>query len=299
MRSQRLPDTLRLTHSPPVLTSLKLPGMSFSKIMSLIAVLTRDFEVRRAVSNGVWTDHAIVRASSWVRLMVLVAERPVTGVVLDAEVVPPDVGLEAAVEELTVRFPSLWLVLVARSGTDPWGLFRLGRAGLRSLVLTHLDELQSGIARAMQVGFDRSTEALVTRAVSAHLPASETLTVRLALRGAQLGWTTNELAARAGLTRAHLSVRLKAVGLPSAGHLLVWAKLLHAGRWLGDPGRTGESVSRQLEYSNGAAFRRALRNYTGATPMGIRDAGGLQPVLDAFLSKCGLRREQPPNLFVA
>ena len=139
----------------------------------------------------------------------------------------------------------------------------------------------------------------MTRAVSAHLPASETLAVRLALRGAQLGWRTDELAARAGVTRAHLSVRVKASGLPSSGHLLVWAKLLHAGRWLGDPGRTGESVSRQLEYSSGAGFRRALRNYTGATPMEIREAGGLEPVLDAFLATCGLGRHQPRGLFVA
>ena len=172
---------------------------------------------------------AIVHASSWACLMGLAAERPVTGVVLDAELVPEDVGLKAAVEEFTVRFPSLWLVLVARSGTDPWGLFRLGRAGLGNLVLTHLDELHAGVARAIRTGFGLSTEALVTRAVSAHLPASETLAVRLALRGAQLGWRTDELAARAGVTRAHLSVRLKASGLPSAGHLLVWAKLLHAG----------------------------------------------------------------------
>ena len=267
--------------------------------MSFFAVLSEDVEVLRAVSNAVWTDHALLRTSSWVRMMGSAAERPVTGVVLDAELVPQDVGLEAAVEEFTVRFPSLWLVLVARSGTDPQGLFRLGRAGLRSLVLTHLDELHSGVARAMRVGFELSTEALVTRAVSAYLPVSETLAVRLALRGAQLGWTTGELAVRAGLTRAHLSVRLKSTGLPSAGHLLVWAKLLHAGRWLGDPGRTGESVSRQLDYSSGAAFRRALRNYTGATPMGIREAGGLKPVLHTFLETCGLGRDQPSSLFVA
>ena len=267
--------------------------------MSLFAVLTGDSEVLRVVSDAAWTDHALVRASTWVRIKGLATERPVTGVVLDAELVPQDVGLEAAVEELTVSFPSLWLVLVARSGTDPQGLFRLGRAGLRSLVLTHLDELRSGVARAMRVGFGLSTEALVTRAVSAYLPASETLAVRLALRGAQLGWTTGELAVRAGLTRAHLSVRLKATGLPSAGHLLVWAKLLHAGCWLGDPGRTGESVSRQLEYSSGGAFRRALRNYTGATPMGIREAGGLKPVLHAFLETCGLGHGRPSSLFVA
>ena len=119
--------------------------------------------------------------------MGLAAERPVTGVVLDTELVPEDVGLKAAVEEFTVRFPSLWLVLVARSGTDPWGLFRLGRAGLGNLVLTHLDELHAGVARAIRTGFGLSTEALVTRAVSAHLPASETLAVRLALRAVDDG----------------------------------------------------------------------------------------------------------------
>lgn len=267
--------------------------------MSLIAVLTNDSEVRSAVSKALWVDHALVGAGSWERMLGLSAERPVTGAVLDAQLVPRGVGMEAAVKEFADRFPSIWLVLVARSGTDLRGLFRLGRAGLRSLVLTHLDELHSGVARAMRTGFGLSTEALVTRAISAYVPASETLAVRLAMRGAQLGWKTSDLAERAGITRAHLSVRLKAVGLPSAGHLLVWAKLLHAGRWLGDPGRTGESVPRQLEYSSGAAFRRALRNYTGETPMGIREAGGLRPVLHAFLDTCGLARREPPSLSIA
>ncbi len=267
--------------------------------MSFIAVLTNDSEVLRSVSDALWADHAVVGAGSWDRIIGLSVERPVTGVVLDADLVPQEVGMEAAVEEFAHRFPSIWLVLVARSGTDPWGLFRLGRAGLRSLVLTHLDQLHSGVARAMRTGFGLSTEALVTRAVSPFLPASETLAVRLAMRGAQLGWRTNDLAVRTGITRAHLSVRLKAAGLPSAGHLLIWAKLLHAGRWLGDPGRSGESVSRQLEYSSGAAFRRALRNYTGETPMGIREAGGFEPVLHAFLETCGLARREPPNLFLA
>ena len=73
-----------------------------------------------------------MHASSWACLMGLAAERPVTGVVLDAELVPEDVGLKAAVEEFTVRFPSLWLVLVARSGTDPWGLFGSDVRGLET-----------------------------------------------------------------------------------------------------------------------------------------------------------------------
>ena len=95
---------------------------------------------------------------------------------------------------------------------------------------------------------------------------------------------------------SHVAAAAAVTGADRAA--IVWAKLLHAGRWLGDPGRTGESVSWQLEYSSGAGFRRALRNYTGATPMEIREAGGLEPVLDAFLATCGLGRHQPRGLFV-
>jgi hypothetical protein len=83
-------------------------------------------------------------------------------------------------------------------------------------------------------------------------------------------------------------VRLKELGLPSTGHLLTWARLLHAGRWLEEPGRTGESVSRQLEYSSGAAFRRALRQYTGARPREVSDGGGLAFVLGRFIASCKL-----------
>ena len=281
------------------LISLNVLAIPFSKIMAFLAVHTSDSQVRRAVSDALWMDHALARSSSWRRTVRLVAERPLTGVVLDAERIPSDVGLMPAVAELSERFPSLWLVLVARSGTDPWGLFRLGRAGLEGLVLTHLDELRSGVSRAIRTGFARSTEALVTRAISAYLPARGVRAVRLALRGAQLGWTTDQLAERAGFSRAHFSARLKATGLPSTGHLLGWARLLHAGRWLSDPGRTGESVSRQLGYSSGAAFRRALRNYTGATPMAIREAGGLEPVLDTFLGVCQFATSEPADLSVA
>ena len=64
-----------------------------------------------------------------------------------------------------------------------------------------------------------------------------------------------------------------------------------AGCWLSEPGRTGESVSRQLEYANGSTFRRALRNYVGATPTEVREEGGLSLVLSRFLNRCGL--EEP------
>jgi len=260
--------------------------------MAFLSVLSRDAAVEQASSEALGADCAVARAGSWPRLLALVAERPATGVVLDSELLKSEGGAdrcESALVELATRFPSLWVVLVARPSIDPLTLFRLGRRGIRGLVLARLEDVRLGVVDAIRGAVSTSTESLVASAFSAHFPARETRAVRLALRGAQLGWGADELAIRSGLTRAHMSVRLRAVGLPSAGHLLVWAKLLHAGRWLSDPGRSGESVSRQLDYSSGAAFRRALRNYVGATPGEIRAQGGLAPILVSFGTACGIQ----------
>jgi AraC-like DNA-binding protein len=219
--------------------------------------------------------------------MDFVRRRPVTAVILDASALPGS-GSEIPLAELRHSFPSIAAVLMARSGMDPSDLLRLGRAGIDGLVPVHFDEIDFTLPRALARALRRSTAALVAASVSRHVPAREAGAVRQALEGAQLGWTADRLASSVGLTRAHLSVRCRAVGLPSVGHLLGWAKMLHAARWLTDPGRSAESVSRQLEYSSGAAFRRALRNYTGATPTQIRERGGLPPVLEGFLAACDI-----------
>jgi AraC-like DNA-binding protein len=135
--------------------------------------------------------------------------------------------------------------------------------------------------------------------MAGRIPRIEYEVVRAALDGALLGWRADDLADRAGWTRAHLSVRLRDCGLPSAGHLLLWARLLHAARWLEEPGRSAESVSRQLDYANGPAFRRALRNYVAATPTQVRRGGGIRWMLEQFLDVCGLGDSVGADLSVA
>jgi len=232
---------------------------------------------------------AVATARSWDGFLRLVRERPATAAVVDSGALPRHLTEDEAVSELRRRFPSVGVVFVARPRVDPVSLFRLGRAGLRSLVLLPLDVLSGReLSTAIWGALGSSTQSLLSRAVSPHLPSRESRAVRLALEGVQLGWSTDDLSGALGVTRAHASVRLKSCGLPSAGHLLTWAKLLHAGRWLSDPGRSAQSVSRQLEYSSGAAFRRALRTYAGLTPGEVRATGGLDAILPCFLDACGL-----------
>jgi AraC-like DNA-binding protein len=112
--------------------------------------------------------------------------------------------------------------------------------------------------------------------------------VKVAMDSVDRRWSAEQFATAIGFSRPFLSEQLKACGLPSVGQLLIWARLLHAGFWLEEPGRTGESVSRQLEYSSGAAFRRSLRALTGATPMEVARGGGLEYVLRHFMEAHGL-----------
>lgn len=222
-----------------------------------------------------------------------------TCVLLDESSLPPAGGAAGSVAVLRSSFPSLPLILVARPEMDPFALLRLGRAGVEHLILLRVDNLARDVDEAVSRALGQGTEALVVRAMSPYLPARSLDAVRLTLEGVQQRWTAEVLASKAGLSRPHLSVCLRSAGLPSVGHLLVWARLLHAARWLTDPGRSAESVSRQLDYSSGAAFRRALRSYTGATPTQVVEAGGFPFLLDRFLSRCGLGPAGGRSLSVA
>lgn len=274
--------------------------MSFSKIMALIPVLTRDPRLAGVASDVVPDRFVVARSSSWDRLLWLVRERPATAVVLDCAALPDAAPQpDERIADLRRRFPSLGCVLISRTSTDRLILLRLGRAAISNLELVQHEDVGAELARAIARSSGQGTQSLVLRAIGARLPHAERQVVRAALDGALLGWQSDDLAEHSGWTRPHLSVRLKECGLPSTGHLLLWAKLLHAAHWLAEPGRTAESVSRQLEYANGPVFRRALRNYVGATPTEVREWGGLSFVLGRFLDECGLDDRLRTELSVA
>jgi AraC-like DNA-binding protein len=255
--------------------------------MAFLSLLTRDVEVERAVRLCLQDRHVVARSGEWARLIVTLRERPATCVILDDGCVPALGRPTGSVAHLRAHFPSLPVIWLARPGADPFDLLRLGNAGVDRLLLLQVDDVAGEVQRSVARALGTGTAALVTRHLSPYLPPRSMVAVRKALDLVHRRPSADELAAAMGLSRPHLSVCLKEYGLPSTGHLLVWARLLHAGAWLSDPGRTAESVSRQLEYADGAAFRRALRNYVGGTPTEVIQAGGLACVLDSFLKACG------------
>ena len=229
---------------------------------------------------------------SWEGFERMVRERPATVCVVDLGSLRGGDGAVGPLLRFRSRFQGLGLVLLVQRHRDPVVLFRLGSTGIQNLVLMEQEGLRPFLGKSVARALERGAASLVTRAVSAYLPARELEAVRLALDRVHRRWSAEEFAAEVGLSRPFLSECFKEFGLPSVGHFLLWTRLLHAGYWLTDRGRTAESVSRQLEYSSGAAFRRALKRYTGATPTEVVEAGGFRFVLRHFLEACTFRRLQ-------
>jgi AraC-like DNA-binding protein len=256
--------------------------------MALLAVLAGDRALETRLESALEPRHAVALAHSWGGLVRLVRERPATGAIVDLETVTPLPSSEGALANLRAQFPHLGLVLLVRRFRDPFTLFRLGRAGIRNLVLLPVDDLDLELNRALNHASEGNATSLVTRFLSPSLPRRERRLTFLAMDSVHRRWSAEELAREMSLTRPFLSERMKIFGLPSLGHFLLWTRLFHAGHWLEEPGRTGESIGRQLEYSSGAAFRRALKHYTGATPTQVRQEGGLHLVLGHFFRRTGL-----------
>jgi AraC-like DNA-binding protein len=263
-------------------------GIPFSKVMTLIATFCRDAPVADRLVEALRPWHDVAEAGSWHGFRRMVRERPASVAVVDVDAVGRLPSGRDALGEIRSSYPRLGLVLLVRQTRDALALFDLGRVGVRNLVFINVDDLEHQMVRAVaRAGQDGATAA-VTRALSPYLPRRELVTVHRAMDSVHRLWSADAFAESVDLSRPFLSEVLKARGLPSVGHLLLWTRLMHAGLWLSEPGRTGESVSRQLEYSSGAAFRRALKHYTGATPTETVERGGLDFVLSCFLRACGL-----------
>jgi len=256
--------------------------------MALLSVLARSRPLERRLAGALEPRHSLAIGHSWGGLIRLIRERPTTGAIVDLEAVAPLPSSEGALANLRSQFPHLGLVLLVRRYRDPVTLFRLGRAGIRHLILLKLDDLESELNRALIRAGEGSATVTVTRLLSPYLPKRERRLAFLAMDSVHKRWSAEDLAREMSYTRPFISERMKEFGLPSLGHFLLWTRLFHAGHWLEEPGRTGESIGRQLEYSSGAAFRRALKHYTGATPTQVREHGGIRLVLRHFLRRTGL-----------
>ena len=259
--------------------------------MSLFAVLSVDDTFRARLGAALEEHHDLAGVVKWGGLCRVVRERPVSAVIVDSErlVHGPNADPASAIQQLAKLrrdFPSVGSIVVARRETQGEVLFHLGCAGLPDLRLVLMNELDYRLGKEVTQALRWSAPARVTQALAPHLAHRDLVVMRRLVDSLHRRYSADVFARTVGMHRPQLSKRLVNSGLPSVGRLILWGRLFQAAVWLVEPGRTAESVSRQLEYSSGAAFRRALRLRLGVTPTDLVEAGGLPFVLDQFRQAC-------------
>jgi AraC-like DNA-binding protein len=86
-------------------------------------------------------------------------------------------------------------------------------------------------------------------------------------------WTLKDLAHCAGMSRAVLAERFaNLVGCPVMRYLALW-RMQMAARLLADGAVKVAAVGREVGYESEAAFSRAFKRSTGASPAAWRDRG--------------------------
>ncbi len=259
--------------------------------MALLALLTPCKSLPGRLEAQLLGEHDLASAASWERLTWLVRERPVSGAIVDAQSLCDRSGVPfehafSRVDSLRRGFPSVGLLVLCRPRVQGEFLFRLGSDVSGPLRLFQESDPPPRLLTEVGHTLESSASRQVLAGLAPHVRGGDLETIRRVVGGLHFRWSAERFAASTGMTRPALSHRLKHRGLVSVGRLLLWSRLLHAGVWLCEPGRTADSVGRQLEYSSGAAFRRALKVHTGATPTQVIARGGLPFVLSSFVGVC-------------
>jgi AraC-like DNA-binding protein len=250
--------------------------------MALIAALLPR-EADRSALGAATPDHRIAWARDWRELDLLVKGEPVAAAIADLHAERGKDGV-LRVYRLTRRYPRTpVLVWGDLNGRD---LFRSGKAGAAD-VLMDVDANNPGLVAEVVSGatLDELAEEIDAR-LAVVVGSEGRALVQAAAARIPEGILVPRLASVQGVSVSTLERRCEQWGLPTPGHLLLWLRIIYGLHWLLEPGRSVESVARQLGYSSGAAFRRAIKVTVGGRPGPLRNRTGLERALEGFVAAC-------------
>jgi AraC-like DNA-binding protein len=250
--------------------------------MALIAALLPK-EADRSALGAATQAHRLAWARSWRELDQLVKREPVAAAVADLHAERGKDGV-LRVYRFARRFPLT--PIVAWGDLDGRDLYRLGKAGASEVVVSQ----ESSNATLVADVLGNATSDLLAAEIDARLRHRLSEEARRLVQSAAsripTGVQVPDLAAANGMSVSTLERRCERWGLPTPGQLLLWLRIVYGLKWLLEPGRSVESVARQLDYSSGAAFRRAIKVTVGGKPTPLRNRHGLESALEAFVASC-------------
>lgn len=258
--------------------------------MALIAALLPTTEDRELLGAGL-QPHQAVWAESWRDLQRHVRLQPVGVAVLDIHAESRKDGA-LRVLRFCQRFPLT--PLIAYGDLDGRELFRIGKAGATDVLLSRHVQDAVLVREVIERALARGVWPILERPLTARVGEEALAVVRHASEKIAEQIQVPELARAFDVSISTLERRCERWNIPTPGRLLLWLRVLHGVRWLSEPGRSVESVGRQLGYSSGAAFRRAIRATVGDRVALARDPDTFERAVALMVSEFGAGAPTPP-----
>lgn len=261
--------------------------------MSIIVALIPSANRLQRLHAAVRDAHTIVPCETMGDVVAACSTRPVHVAVLDLEAAgAPNFD---PVRELKRRAPRVALVAYAALTPERMRhVFDAGRYGFDELVVADVDDGPARFARALEKAGARGAASLLRAVLPAVADPVARDALMLVVTRAHEGLTPVAVAHVVGVPPRTLSRALAAAGLPSSHRLVTWGRLLVAAALMDDTHHSADRIALALGFPSGSAFRNTCRRYLGATPTGIRAAGGAEWVAARFAAAAARTRSTEP-----
>lgn len=257
--------------------------------MALIVALLPDGADRDAWSAAT-AGHRTLWADDWRDLMARMKLEPAVAAVADLHAEPSKDGA-LRVLRFSRKFPRTALLAWGHlSGRD---LFRLGKAGVFDVVTATDIGNAVLVSERVETATADHIARRVDEALGSRIDGDGRRLVQDAAARIPDGVQVPVLAESNGFSISTLERRCQDWGLTSPGRILLWLRIIYGLNWLQEPGRSVESVARQVGYSSGAAFRRAVKSTLEDDRFPLREPSSLGAAVSAFSEDCpGINNEQ-------
>lgn len=248
----------------------------------MLLVADGDGRYRARLQAALGAGHPLLTARGWKAVAPLLERHAVDALLLDIAARGPIPHTQLA--WLHRQHPHLATVMLLDPAGREADLFRLASEGVDEVVLLD-DGLAPGeLVQALERALVRATARRAAEHIRDRVPQLFVEGFAWAIEHADR--TPNAAALAEGLARPLGSYRraLRRAGLPSPTRILLWGRLVRAGRLLAGGHMSVEAVAHRLGYAAGSSLSRALRRETGHPPSVVRERGGMITVLDALLA---------------
>lgn len=225
--------------------------------------------------------HEAVHAESWSQLYELARKRPATLAIVD----PFREGKYdvANCSRFFRSFPSVGFLPYSKvPASEMKALLHMARLGAREIVLQDENDSPSQFCQLLSQALASSTERWLFQQLRECVPQQFRKVVRFALREGYRPLSPAELARIYCTHPKTLRLHLRKAGLPSPQRLIGWTRLMHAASYIGDSGRTVESVALALGFPSESALRKMVRTYVGVATRELDGSDGLNTIVEAF-----------------